>query len=209
MWGAFPMLGLMPPGDAAVWGAAYSLIAWHNRHGFCANCGAATLVYRAGWGRKCPVCGAEHFPRVDPVVIMLAEYEDRVLVGRGAHFPPGRYSALAGYVEHGESLEEAVAREVEEETGVKVSDVRYVASQPWPLSGALMIACVAKASSDKLTIDPRELQDAMWVDRAEVRAAFDAAPGARFLAPTPIAIASSLLRCWLESQPLAAAATAT
>ena len=142
-WSVFRLLALMSPKDAAIWGAARSLNEWHNRHRFCGICGSADRSFRAGWGRKCPSCGAEHFPRVDPVVIMLAEHDGRVLLARQPQYPPGRYSALAGFVEPGESIEEAVARELMEEAGVAVGDVRYVASQPWPFPGSLMIACIA------------------------------------------------------------------
>ena len=197
-WNVFRLIEMMAPQDAALWGTVRSLIAWHGRHGFCANCGAATEPFRAGWGRKCGACGGEHFPRVDPVVIMLAEHGDRVLLGRQPQYPPGRYSALAGFVEPGESIEEAVARELAEEAGIQVSNVRYVASQPWPFPGQLMIACVAEARDDVLTIDRTELEDAMWVSRTGVEAALRGDPQAPFLAPPFFAIARSLLEAWLE-----------
>jgi NAD+ diphosphatase len=197
-WSVFRLLALMSPRDAAIWAAARSLNEWHNRHRFCGICGAATLSFRAGWGRKCPGCGAEHFPRVDPVVIMLAEHDGRVLVARQHQYPPGRYSALAGFVEPGESIEEAVARELMEEAGIAVSDVSYVASQPWPFPGSLMIACLARAGSDAVTLDATELEDGFWVDRAGVRAALAGAPDAPFLAPPPFAIANTLLTRWSE-----------
>jgi len=198
-WSVFRLLALMSDKDAAIWGAARSLNLWHNRHGFCGICGAATLHFRAGWGRKCSGCGAEHFPRVDPVVIMLAEHDGRVLVARQHQYPAGRYSALAGFVEPGESIEEAVARELMEEAGIKVGNVRYVASQPWPFPGSLMIACLAKAESDALTLDPAELEDGFWVDRAGVAAALAGDPQAPFLAPPPFAIANTLLTRWSEN----------
>ena len=194
----FRMLEMMTPADAAVFGAARHLIDWHARSRFCARCGAETVVMRAGWGRHCPNCGAEHFPRTDPVVIMLAEHDGRALVGRGHHFPPRRYSALAGFVEPGESVEEAVAREVEEEAGVRVTDVRYVASQPWPFPGQLMIACIARALDDAITIDPKELHDAMWVSRAGVRAALAGDADAPFQGPPRYAIAHTLLAAWVQ-----------
>ncbi len=197
-WSVFRLLALMSPRDAAIWGAARSLNEWHNRHGFCPVCGHATAPFRAGWGRKCPDCGAEHFPRVDPVVIMLAEHEGRVLLGRSPHYPPGRYSALAGFVEPAESIEEAVARELAEEAGVAVTGVRYVASQPWPFPGSLMIACIGRADSDALTLDRNELEDAFWCDRAGVLAALAGEPDAPFLAPPPFAIANTLLTRWSE-----------
>jgi NAD+ diphosphatase len=195
-WSVFRLLSMMSPKDAAIWGAARSLNEWHGRHRFCGLCGAETLPYRAGWGRKCPGCGAEHFPRVDPVVIMLAEHEGRVLLARQHQYPGGRYSALAGFVEPGESIEEAVARELMEEAAVPVSDVRYVASQPWPFPGSLMIACIARAESDEIRLDTTELEDAFWATRDEVLAALAGDSEARFGAPPPFAIANTLLTRW-------------
>lgn len=195
------LLDAWPPAEAATYAVARSLIDWHARHGFCANCGAASIAFRAGWGRTCPACGTEHFPRTDPVVIMLAEHEAggvrRVLVGRQKTWPAGRYSALAGFVEPGESIEEAVAREMHEESGVRVTGVRYLASQPWPFPSQLMIACIGTAASDALTLDPHEIEDAMWVDRAGVAAALAGDAGAPFVPPPAYAIANTLFRLWL------------
>ena len=190
------LLPMLSPEEAALYGGARSLVDWHARHRFCAVCGSPTELFRGGWGRRCASCGAEHFPRVDPVVIMLAEYEGRVLLGRQPGFPPGFFSALAGFVEPGESLEEAVARELFEEAGIAVSDVSYVASQPWPFPSSLMIGCRAVARGAALTIDTTELEAAMWVDRAEVRAALAGDMGASFMAPPPLAIARYLLEDW-------------
>jgi NAD+ diphosphatase len=198
-WAVFRILSMMSPRDAAIWGAARSVNEWHNRHRFCGVCGTATAIFRAGWGRKCPHCAAEHFPRVDPVVIMLAEHEGRVLLARQPQYPANRYSALAGFVEPGESIEEAVARELMEEAGVVASDVRYVASQPWPFPGSLMIACLARAESDELRLDGQELEDGFWASRDQVRAALAGDPAAPFLAPPPFAIANTLLTRWSES----------
>ncbi len=191
------LLPMLSPEEAALYGGARSLVDWHARHRFCAVCGSPTELFRGGWGRRCASCGAEHFPRVDPVVIMLAEYEGRVLLGRQPGFPPGFFSALAGFVEPGESLEEAVARELFEEAGIAVSDVSYVASQPWPFPSSLMIGCRAVARGAALTIDTTELEAAMWVDRAEVRAALAGDMGASFMAPPPLAIARYLLEDWV------------
>ncbi len=196
LWRALSML---PGEDAATSGTARSLIDWHNAHGYCAACGGSTQLFRAGWGRKCTSCEKEHYPRTDPVVIMLAEYEGKVLIGRQPRFPPGSYSALAGFLEPGESIEEAVRREIQEEAGVATGDVRYVTSQPWPFGGSqLMIACVAAAKDDALTLDKNELEDAIWVSRADIQAAFDDAPDKRFNAPPPFAVAHSLLRAWFD-----------
>ena len=199
-WSVFRTLGLMSPEETAIWGAARSLIEWHNRHLYCGHCGAPTASFRGGWGRRCTGCRLEHFPRIDPVVIMLAEHEDKVLIGRQPQYPAGRFSALAGFIEPGESIEEAVARELREEAGLIVSNVRYIASQPWPFPGSLMIACLADAESDELRLDRNELEDAMWVDRAGVEAALAGDADAPFLAPPPFAIANTLLRRWIEDQ---------
>ncbi|MBX3565683.1 MAG: NAD(+) diphosphatase [Sphingomonas sp.] len=194
----FGMLDRFTREDAALYAAARSLVDWHARHGFCAVCATPSDIFRAGWGRKCPNCRAEHFPRVDPVVIMLAELGDRVLLGRQPPWPAGRYSALAGFLEVGESVEDAVAREIEEEAGVKVRDVRYVASQPWPFPSSLMIACIGVADSDAITIDVHELEDARWFTRDQVRRALAGDPDAGFLPPPPYAIAHTLLTAWVE-----------
>ncbi len=197
----FGMLDQLQPGEAATFAAARSVLDWHARHGFCANCGTATTLFRAGWGRKCGHCGAEHFPRVDPVVIMIAEHDGRALVGRGASWPAGRYSALAGFLEPGESIEEAVAREIFEEAGVRVSDVRYVASQPWPFPSQLMMACIATAEDDAITLDTDELEDAIWVPREDVRTILAGGEGV-FLTPPPYAIAHTLLTEWANAEPV-------
>jgi NAD+ diphosphatase len=199
-WSVFKLIAAMAPEEASVWATARSLIEWHNRSGFCANCGTATIFFRAGWGRKCGSCAAEHYPRVDPVVIMLADYRGKVLLARQPQYPAGRFSALAGFVEPGESIEEAVAREFQEEAALEVSNIRYVASQPWPFPGSLMIACIADAATDEITLDTTELEDAIWADRDEVRAALDASPSAPFAAPPHFAIAHTLLLHWLDGR---------
>lgn len=183
--------------EAAIVAQARSLLDWHRRHGFCANCGAPTAMAKAGWARQCGACGAEHFPRVDPVVIMLAERDGMVLVGRQKGFPPGFYSALAGFVEAGESIEEAVARELWEEAGVRVGAVSYVASQPWPFPSSLMIGATARAEGFELRLDAAEIEAARWADREEVRAVLrNEGP---WSAPPPLAIAHTLLRRFAES----------
>lgn len=194
----FAMLDRFHAEDAALYAAARSLVDWHGRHGFCAVCAAPTTIFRAGWARSCPNCHAEHFPRVDPVVIMLAELGDKVLLGRQPPWPPGRYSALAGFLEVGESIEEAVRREILEEAGVRVGAVRYVASQPWPFPSSLMIACIGEAEDDAITIDVHELEDARWFSRDDVRRALARDPDAPFGAPPPYAIAHTLLTAWFE-----------
>jgi NAD+ diphosphatase len=188
-------LGELVHGEAATYAQARAVLDWHARHRFCAACGSPTAVIRAGWARKCPNCAVEHFPRTDPVVIMIAEYAGRALLGRQGSWPPGRFSALAGFVEPGESIEEAVAREIHEEAGLRVRDVRYVASQPWPFPSQLMIACVAAAEDDALTLDETEIAEAIWVPRDQVRAVLAGGEGP-FLPPPAYAIAHTLLSEW-------------
>lgn len=191
------LLDGFPAGEAGTYAAARSLIDWHVRHRFCARCGTPTTIFRAGWARRCDNCNAEHFPRTDPVVIMLAEHDGRVLVGRQPRFPAQRYSALAGFIEVGESVEEAVARELFEEAGVRATSVRYLTSQPWPFPSSLMMACIAPVESDAITLDTNELEHAMWVDRDGIAATLAGDPAAPFIAPPPYAIAHSLLALWL------------
>jgi len=184
---------------APLFAAALSLGGWHSRHRFCASCGAETEIVRGGWSRSCAACGAEHYPRVDPVVIMLAEHNDSVLLGRQPHYPERRYSALAGFVETGETIEAAVARELNEEAGIRVTNVNYLASQPWPFPSSLMIGCRAEALSTELTIDTTELEDARWFTRDEVAASVADPEGGPFQPPPRFAIARTLLERWLAA----------
>jgi len=196
---AFGLLGQLDGTDAPLFACALSLANWHGRHGHCSVCGQPTTMVRGGWSRRCAGCGAEHFPRCDPVVIMLAEHEGRLLLGRQPHYPPDRFSALAGFVEPGETIEAAVARELSEEAGIEIADVRYVASQPWPFPSSLMIGCTARALGDALTVDFTELDDARWFTRAEVAAAVSGEASAAFLPPPRFAIARTLLEDWLTA----------
>ena len=185
--------------DLAIYGAARSLVDWHARHRFCARCGQPTTLAKGGWQRTCAACKADHFPRVDPVTIMTVEHDGNLLLGRQPRFPARRFSALAGFVEPGESIEEAVAREVFEEAGVRVSSISYVASQPWPFPSQLMIGCHAHADSADLTSDATEIEEARWFTRAEVAEAMAAGDeGAAFIAPPPHAVAHHLLKWWLD-----------
>jgi NAD+ diphosphatase len=195
----FAALALLHPDDAPLFAAALSLANWHRRHRFCSNCGQVSEIVRGGWSRRCPACEGEHYPRVDPVVIMLAEHDGHLLLGRQPQYPPGRYSALAGFVEVGETVEAAVARELSEEAGIAVADIRYVCSQPWPFPSSLMIGCTARALDDQLTIDRTELDDARWFTRAEVQDALAGASDAAFLPPPPFAVARTLLEHWLDA----------
>ena len=185
--------------DIAMLGQAKAMIDWHQRHGFCPKCGARTVLADAGYRRRCDACGTDHFPRTDPVVIMLATHGDACLVGRGKQFPPGFFSALAGFVEPGETIEEAVAREIHEEAGVRVKNVRYFTSQPWPFPSSLMIGCFAEAEDRTLTVDYNELADAFWIEKGKLSAmlAGESVDGLRF--PPPVAIAHHLLRHWAKS----------
>ena len=192
----FGLLSMLDAGQAPVFAAALSLANWHRRHGHCSVCGTATSPNRGGWSRHCAACGAEHYPRVDPVVIMLATHGERLLLGRQPHYPPGRYSALAGFVESGETIEAAVARELFEEVGIRVAQVRYIASQPWPFPSSLMIGASAVALDDALTVDTNELDDARWFSRTQVTAALAGDADAAFLPPPPSAIARTLLEHW-------------
>jgi NAD+ diphosphatase len=194
---------LSPP-DLAIYGGARSLVDWHARHRFCAACGGATKPAKGGWQRDCAVCQAQHFPRTDPVTIMLVENEavngGSLLLGRQPRFPPRNFSALAGFVEPGETIEEAVAREVHEEAGLRVRDVEYIATQPWPFPSQLMIGCYSKTDETEITLDVEELEDARWFSREEVQEAMNTIGSEEgpFNAPPRAAIAHSLLKWWLE-----------
>ena len=190
------LMATLPPDDLALYGGARSLTDWHARHRFCAQCGGDTKLAKGGWQRNCTACEASHFPRTDPVTIMLVEHQGRLMLGRGLGWPEGRFSALAGFVEPGESIEEAVAREVLEEAGVRVRDVTYVASQPWPFPSQLMIGCHSHTDSDELTIDETEMAEVEFFTRAQVQAAM--AGDGPFVAPPPHAIAHHLMQWWIE-----------
>lgn len=188
----------LPGETVALLAQAKALTAWHARHRFCSSCGAPSLPAAAGWRRDCPACKAQHFPRTDPVVIMLAIAPDgeRCLLGRQSRFPKGMHSALAGFVEPGETLEEAVRRELFEEAGVRCDKVAYLGSQPWPFPMNLMIGCLARACSDALEIDRSELEEARWFSRDEARALLAGAHPDGLKAPHPVAVAHWLLRSW-------------
>jgi NAD+ diphosphatase len=190
--------GLVAPEDQSALATAKALLFWHERHRFCSNCGKPTTSAQAGWRRDCVACGANHFPRTDPCVIMLAIHGEQCLLGRQTRFPPGMWSALAGFVEPGESLEEAVRRETLEEAGIPAGRVAYFASQPWPFPMSIMIGAFAEAKSDKLKIDEVELEAARWVTKDECRLLLTGKHPARFFAPPPLAIAHHLIKTFVE-----------
>lgn len=185
--------------NAELAATAKAVLGWHESHRFCSRCGSRSRIAVAGWQRICPDCGAHHFPRTDPVVIMLIVEGNDVLLGRSPGWPEGMYSLLAGFVEPGESLEAAVRREVFEETAVTVGQVDYLASQPWPFPASLMFGCIGQATSRRITVDPDEIEDALWVGRERLAAAFRG-EDETILPARPGAIARFLLENWLADR---------
>ena len=193
---------VLPARDTAIAGQAKAMLDWHKRHGFCANCGAKTQIHDAGYRRVCPACGAEHFPRTDPVVIMLPIFRhgdgrEECLVGRNKRFPIPLYSAFAGFVEPGETVEEAVRRELREEVALDAGTVTYHGSQPWPFPSSLMLGCYAQALSRGFTIDENEIAAAHWLDKDEARARLAGKIEDEIKLPVGIAIAHYLIRDWV------------
>ena len=195
---AIAVQGRVPPDELGILAEAKALLHWHGRHRFCANCGAPTATACSGFRRDCAACGAQHFPRTDPVAIMLVARGERCLLGRQSRFVAGMYSCLAGFVEPGETVEAAVRRETFEEAGVRIGDVQYVASQPWPFPANLMIGCRAEALSDEIVVDRSELEDARWFARDEVAAMLAGTHPNGLRGPVPMAIAHHLMRGWLD-----------
>lgn len=184
---------------------AKAMSAWHARRTFCSNCGGKLEVGDAGWRRECPSCGAQHFPRTDPVVIMLTIDGDYCLLGRSARFAPGMWSCLAGFVEPGETFEDAARRETFEEAGIRAGAARYLASQPWPFPMSVMIGFHLKAESREITIDANELEGARWFHRDEVRLMLTRTHPEGLVAPVPMAIAHHIMRAFVEGRDLSAA----
>lgn len=182
--------------EAELAATAKAVLHWHDSHRFCARCGAVSAMVEGGWRRHCGACGADHFPRTDPVVIMLVTHGNRALLGRNAAWPEGMYSCLAGFVEPGETVENAVRREVAEEAGIRIGTVRYAACQPWPFPASLMIGCLAEAETDQITIDTAELQDALWISREDMLAVM-AQTHPTIKPARKGAIAHSLIQNWL------------
>lgn len=189
----------LSPRDAELAATARGLISWHARHRFCANCGAPTTIAMAGWQRDCAACGTSHYPRTDPVVIMLITRGNNVLVGRSPGWPEGMFSLLAGFIEPGETIESAVRREVQEEAGITVGEVSYLVSQPWPFPASLMLACRGEALDDEITIDPEEIEEARWVSREEMMLAFSG-DHPEISAARHGAIARFVLERWLSDR---------
>jgi NAD+ diphosphatase len=173
-----------------------ALLAWNRANLFCGRCGAKTEMRIGGYKRACTGCGAESFPRTDPVAIMLAVTREKCLLGRSPHFPPGMYSCLAGFIEPGETIEDAVRRETFEESGIRIGRVAYHASQPWPFPHSLMIGCFGEALTDDIDADREELEDCRWFSRDEVLKIIAGAHGDAIMIPPPGAIASHLIRAW-------------
>ncbi|MDA1097735.1 MAG: NAD(+) diphosphatase [Proteobacteria bacterium] len=188
-------------GDAAILAQSRSMLDWHVRHGFCSVCGQPSSMGEAGYSRKCndEACGAMHFPRTDPVTIMLVLDGERCLLGRQKIFAPNSYSALAGFMEPGETMEETVRREVFEEAGIRVGDVRYIFSQPWPFPSSLMMGCFGTAETTEIKIDPAELEEARWFSRDEVADMVHSwQDQTKLRMPAPLAIAHQLAQAWLR-----------
>ena len=191
------IMARLSPMDAELAASARALTGWHAGHRFCAACGQPSEPRASGWQRACPSCNTVHFPRTDPVVIMLVARGGQVLLGRSHGWPEGMYSCLAGFIEPGETVEAAVRREVAEETGVRVGAVRYAASQPWPFPASLMLGMVAEAESEAITLDPAELEDALWLSRDGLAQVMEGTHP-RIRAPREGAIARWLLARWIE-----------
>jgi NAD+ diphosphatase len=192
------MQGAIPPGELAGIAMAKSMVSWHQRHGFCANCGTRTAMREGGWKRECPSCKTEHFPRTDPVVITLVAAGDRCLLGRQKQFPPGMYSCLAGFVEAAETIEDAVRREIFEESGIRCADITYYMTQPWPYPSSLMIGCSARALNEEIVVDHTELEDARWFSREEAGQMILRQHPGGLAGPHPFAIAHHLVSRWLR-----------
>jgi NAD+ diphosphatase len=192
------MQGLVDPAALGALAQGASLLAWHANHRFCGKCGTLSEMRAGGYKRVCPACGTEHFPRTDPVAIMLAVAKDKCVLGRGRHFAPGMYSALAGFIEPGETIESAVRRETLEESGIKLGRVVYHASQPWPFPYSLMIGCFGEALNEDINADLTELEDCRWFERGEVLAMLGKTHPSLFVPPSG-AIAHHLIRAWAEN----------
>jgi NAD+ diphosphatase len=185
--------GELPRAQLDLLAQARSLLHWHKRHGFCANCGAATLLSDAGYKRSCPTCKAEHFPRTDPVIIIAVKHGSRVLLGRQASWPQGMYSTLAGFMEPGETIEDAARREVFEEAGIEVGPISIAANQPWPFPSSLMIGLIGEALNDQVNIDHKEIEHARWFEADEIGEMMRGTHADGLRMPPPVAISHFLM----------------
>ena len=190
--------GRLAASDLATLAQARSLLHWHQRHRFCANCGHETQMKDGGYRRHCPHCTADHFPRTDPVIIIIVRAGNDILMGRQTSWPTGRYSALAGFMEPGETIEEAARREVLEESGIRVGAMSYVASQPWPYPSSLMIGLIGEALNRDIVIDKTELEDARWFSRSEIAQMLDERHPGGLSVPAPMAIAHKILETAIQ-----------
>jgi NAD+ diphosphatase len=188
----------LPPAELGLLAQARSLIQWHERRNFCSNCAARLEIADSGYRRHCPSCGMDHFPRTDPVAIMVVRHEGNILLGRQKAWKPGMYSALAGFVEPGETIEDAARREIFEEAGVRVGAVRYVTSQPWPFLSNLMIGLIGEATTSEIVLDEKELEEARWFNPKEARMMIERTHPDGLYAANPYAIAHELVRVALE-----------
>lgn len=192
--------GAVPEGELGILAEAKAILHWHARHRFCSNCGAPTALAQSGFRRDCQACGGQHFPRTDPVVIMLVHRGDRCLLARQPRFVPGMHSCLAGFVEPGETIEDAVRRETFEEAGIRVGEVRYLASQPWPFPMSLMIGCLGEALNDEIVLDGAELEAGRWFSRDEALQMLERRHPDGLTSPPPMAIAHHLMRAFVEGR---------
>ena len=196
-FGLRKLASLLSPEEAAIAAQARSVLEWHRRHPFCPGCGNRSVHRNGGTSRHCIQCQTDHFPRVDPVAIVLVTRGERCLLGRSGKFGGTLYSALAGFVEHGESIEEAARREIKEESGIEVGEVTYVASQPWPFPYSLMIGCYGKALTENIVLDEDELVDARWFTKDHLRTAL-AGTADDLMVPGRLAIARHLIEKWVS-----------
>jgi len=186
----------LQPDDLAILGHARWLLHWHYRHRYCANCGAQSQIIEGGTKRKCANCQMEHFPRTDPVAIILPTHDNACLLGRSPHFAPGFLSALAGFVEANETIEECALREVYEEVGVTIHNLRYLFSQPWPFPGSLMMGFLADAQDRQLNLDLEEIEEARWIEKDKIIALLEGEENSDFLLPPSFTIAHQLIKYW-------------
>lgn len=190
--------GNLKQGDLAILGQARWLLDWHQRHQFCAVCGNKSDIEDGGAKRTCPACSSDHFPRTDPVAIVLVQHEDHCLLGRGPHFPPGFLSCLAGFAEPGETIEECAIREIKEEAGVTVSNVQYQFSQPWPFPSSMMMGLTADAHGRDLSLDTKEIEEAQWLPREKIRDILNGDQTSSIFLPPRFTIARQLLEGWVK-----------